>query len=133
MLARILFWGKGDVRAPFTNPDLKHREPDERGIASWYGPGFEGKLTANGERFDSSQMTAAHKTLRFGTVVDVLDEDTGKAVRVRINDRGPFKEGRIIDLSKRAAEVLGSKEKGLANVSMFVVSVPDKPQRGPGV
>ncbi len=93
----------------------------ERGIASWYGPGFHGKLTASGEVFDQRALTAAHKTLPHGSVVRVTDEATGRSVVVKINDRGPFKPGRIIDLSERAAEELGSKEKGLADVVIEVV------------
>lgn len=93
----------------------------ERGIASWYGPGFHGRLTASGEVFDQRAMTAAHKTLPHGSVVRVTDEATGRSVVVKINDRGPFKPGRIIDLSERAAEELGSKEKGLADVVIEVV------------
>lgn len=94
------------------------------GIASWYGPGYEGNLTANGETFDSSQMTAAHRKLKFGTVVRVTDLDTGKSVVVRINDRGPYADvdKRIIDLSQGAAEVLGIIHKGLARVQLEVVS-----------
>ncbi len=93
----------------------------ERGVASWYGPGFNGKLTASGEVFDQRAFTAAHKTLPHGTVVLVTDEDTGRTVTVKINDRGPFKPGRVIDLSERAAEELGSKEKGLAQVRLEIV------------
>ncbi len=87
----------------------------ELGIASWYGPGYIGNKTANGETFTAKEMTAAHKTLPFNTRVRVTDVDTGRSVVVRINDRGPYVKGRIIDLSARAAEVLGSKHKGLAN------------------
>lgn len=79
----------------------------DRGVASWYGPGFQGRLTANGERFDMNELTAAHRTLPFGTHVEVESHSTGKKVRVRINDRGPFVGGRIIDLSKAAAQQLG--------------------------
>lgn len=79
----------------------------DRGVASWYGPGFQGRLTANGERFDMNELTAAHKTLPFGTHVEVESHSTGKKVMVRINDRGPFVGGRIIDLSKAAAQQLG--------------------------
>lgn len=79
----------------------------DRGVASWYGPGFQGRLTANGERFDMNELTAAHKTLPFGTHVQVKSNRTGKAVVVRINDRGPFVGGRIIDLSRAAAQQLG--------------------------
>lgn len=80
---------------------------DEVGLASWYGPGFHGKTTANGEIFDMYAISAAHKTLPFGTIVRVTDLETGRSLVVRINDRGPFVEGRIIDLSFGAARLLG--------------------------
>lgn len=80
---------------------------DETGIASWYGPGFNGNLTANGEIYDMYEISAAHKTLPFGTIVRVTDLETGKSIVVRINDRGPFVEGRIIDLSFGAARLIG--------------------------
>ena len=76
------------------------------GAASWYGPGFHGKRTANGETFNTNALTAAHKTLPFGTEVRVTNERTGKSVVVRINDRGPYAHGRVIDLSKAAAEAV---------------------------
>ena len=88
----------------------------QRGMASWYGPGFHGRLTANGERFDMNELTAAHKTLPFGTRVLVHNPRTGKEVVVRINDRGPFIKGRVIDLSKAAAKALGMKGRGHAAV-----------------
>ena len=94
----------------------------EQGGASWYGPGFHGKLTANGEVFDQEAMTAAHKTLRFNTRVLVTDLETGQQVTVRINDRGPFVAGRIIDLSKGAARALGTLEKGVTRVELRVLS-----------
>src|SRR4051812_37041425 len=82
-------------------------KPIQTGAASWYGPGFHGKLTANGERFNTNDLTTAHKTLPFGTKVRVTNERTGKSVVVRINDRGPYAHGRVIDLSKAAAEAVG--------------------------
>jgi rare lipoprotein A len=84
----------------------------QRGVASWYGPGFHGRRTANGEKYDMHDMTAAHKTLPFGTRVLVHNPRTGKEVVVRINDRGPFVRGRVIDLSKAAAGALGIKARG---------------------
>ena len=96
----------------------------EVGIASWYGPGFHGKRTANGEIYDMYALTAAHKTLPFGTIVRVVDLDTGRSVVVRINDRGPFIKGRIIDLSYRAAQELGMVKKGLAKVGLKIVKWP---------
>lgn len=93
----------------------------ERGIASWYGPGFAGHLTANQEVFDpnnTDDLTAAHKTLPFNSVVEVTDVDTGRVIYVRINDRGPYVVGRIIDLSAAAADALGMRQKGTANVEI---------------
>lgn len=77
------------------------------GMASWYGPGFHGWKTASGERFNTGALTAAHKTLPFGTRVRVVNVRTGRSVVVRINDRGPFIRGRVIDLSKAAARAIG--------------------------
>ena len=94
------------------------------GIASWYGPGFHGKATASGEPYDMYAFTAAHKTLPFGTVVRVVDLDTGRSVVVRINDRGPFVPGRIIDLSYAAAEALGILDRGTARVGLVVLRRP---------
>jgi rare lipoprotein A (peptidoglycan hydrolase) len=92
------------------------------GRASWYGPKFSGRKTANGEIFDPNQLTAAHKTLPFGTLVRVYNLDNGASVVVRINDRGPFKPGRVIDLSKAAAENLKMIASGTAHVRLEVVS-----------
>lgn len=88
------------------------------GIASWYGPGFEGNLTANGEVFDSGLLTAAHQTLPFDTLVRVTNLNNGLAVVVRINDRGPFVGGRIIDLSRAAAERIDMLGSGTAPVRL---------------
>jgi rare lipoprotein A len=79
----------------------------QSGGASWYGPGFQGKRTANGERFNTHALTAAHRSLPFGSRVQVTNERTGRSVVVRINDRGPFVGGRVIDLSKAAAQAVG--------------------------
>jgi len=84
----------------------------EAGMASWYGSAFQGRRTASGERFDMNQLTAAHKTLPLGTVVQVRNPLNGKTVEVTINDRGPFIKGRIIDLSYRAALALGIVQSG---------------------
>lgn len=88
------------------------------GGASWYGPGFNGKMAASGERFNQNAMTAAHKSLPFGTVVKVVNQRTGKSVQVRINDRGPYHGGRIIDLSKAAASQLGIVGPGTGKVCL---------------
>ncbi len=94
----------------------------EEGEASWYGPGFHGKTTANGERYNQNAMTAAHKTLPLGTDVRVTHLENGKSIEVRINDRGPFLHGRIIDLSKRGAEKLGMKDAGTGLVRVEALS-----------
>jgi rare lipoprotein A len=94
---------------------------DEVGIASWYGPGFRGKPTASGERFDPGDLTAAHRSLPFGTRVEVVRLDSGARVVVRINDRGPFVEGRILDLAKAAARRLDMVEDGIAEVGLRVL------------
>ena len=96
----------------------------EQGIASWYGgrDGFEGKPTASGEIYDSSLLTAAHRELPLGSVVDVTNLDNGKTVRVRINDRGPFVFGRVIDLSRAAAREIGLIGPGVGSVRLTVVT-----------
>jgi rare lipoprotein A len=104
--------------APLPGPRLTGKTHALNGNASYY---FEDQMTATGEHFDRRAMTAAHKTLPFGTRVRVTRNDTGKSVVVRINDRGPFKEGRIIDLSERAAEGLGMTSAGVAAVRLEVL------------
>ncbi len=86
------------------------------GGASWYGPGFNGKRAASGEIFNENAMTAAHRSLPFGTKVVVTDQRTGKEIQVTINDRGPFHGSRIIDLSKAAATKLGFRNRGTTSV-----------------
>ena len=93
----------------------------QKGVASWYGPNFQGKQTANGEIFDMNEMTAAHKSLPFNTRVRVVDLSSGNRVVVRINDRGPFIKDRIIDLSRRAAERLGIIDTGTAQVGLKIL------------
>ncbi len=93
----------------------------EKGIASWYGDEFKGKPTASGEIFDPDKMTAAHKTLPFGTIVSVTNLDNGKTAQLKINDRGPFVRGRIIDCSKKGAKELGYYSAGTAKVRIEVV------------
>lgn len=92
------------------------------GVASWYGPGFHGKRTASGEKFNESDMTAAHPSLRFGTLVRVTLASTGRSVDVRINDRGPFHGKRIIDLSKAAAHKIGLIHAGTGTVKLEILS-----------
>lgn len=92
------------------------------GIASWYGPGFAGRLTANGEIFDPSELTAAHRTLPFDTRLRVTNLSNGRSVIVRINDRGPFASRRIIDLSQAAAASIGMIGSGTARVRLELLS-----------
>jgi rare lipoprotein A len=98
---------------------------DETGIASWYGPTFYGHHTANGEMYDGNQLTAAHKTLPMPVNVRVTNLDNGKSLIVRVNDRGPYARGRIIDLSKRAAELLDVVQTGTARVRVTYLSRSD--------
>ncbi|MBZ0178177.1 MAG: septal ring lytic transglycosylase RlpA family protein [Melioribacteraceae bacterium] len=87
-------------------------------IASWYGPKFHGRVTANGESYDQMGYTAAHKSLPFGTILRLINPENGKSVIVRINDRGPYIKGRDIDLSKGAAIALGSLNTGVIKVNV---------------
>jgi len=104
-----------------------HEQPDydETGIASWYGPTFYGKSTANGETYDGNALTAAHRTLPMPVNVRVTNLDNGKSIIVRVNDRGPYARGRIIDLSRRAAELLDVVQTGTAKVRVTYLSRAD--------
>jgi len=97
-------------------------EYNETGIASWYGPGFDGKRTANGEIFDTNGLTAAHKTLPMPSMVRVTNLENGRSISVRVNDRGPFAPGRVIDLSRRGAQLLGFIERGTARVRVEIMA-----------
>jgi rare lipoprotein A len=97
-------------------------DPEMEGLASWYGGKFHGRLTSSGEVFDTNTMTAAHKLLPFGTLVKVTNLDNGLSTVVKINDRGPFVEGRIIDLSRAAADEIGMLGQGVARVSLEIVA-----------
>jgi rare lipoprotein A len=98
-----------------------NQEVFQSGVASWYGDDFQGKVTANGEIYDMHKLTAAHPDLPFHTLVEVENLENGKKVLVRVNDRGPFLKGRIIDLSLKAAQRLEIAEKGTAEVSLRVI------------
>ncbi len=99
---------------------------DETGIASWYGPGFHGGKTANGEKYNQLEMTAAHRTLQLPALVRVTNLENGRSVVVRVNDRGPFARGRIIDVSERAADLLKMKGAGTARVRVQVLAEESK-------
>jgi rare lipoprotein A len=106
----------GQTFTPREQPDL-----DQTGRASWYGPAFHGRLTANGEVFDQYHLSGAHPTLPLPSYVRVTNVDNGASAIVRINDRGPFSRSRVIDLSRRTAEVLGYQQQGIANVRVQYV------------
>ena len=118
--------GVGKIGKPYTvrgRTYVPRYDPkyDEVGEASWYGPQHQGKPTASGERFDQNRVSGAHTTLPLPSWVEVTDLATGKKLKVRINDRGPFMPGRIIDLSKAAAEKLGIRVRGVAKVRVRYV------------
>lgn len=96
------------------------------GNASWYGPGFHGRKTANGERFDAEALTAAHPNLPFGSIVRVVNPRNGKFELVRINDRGPYQEGREIDVSYRVARKIGLIHSGVNQVRLELMQLPPR-------
>ncbi|MGM0546390.1 MAG: septal ring lytic transglycosylase RlpA family protein [Bacteroidota bacterium] len=112
-------FGKSDDTS--TSTETESGEKIEDGVASWYGPNFDGKLTANGETYDMNDLTAAHRTLPFNTVLKVTNLDNEKSVKVRVNDRGPYAKDRIIDLSKKAAEEIDMLGPGTANVEIILL------------
>lgn len=105
-----------------SQPDREVRREELFGEASWYGDRFHGRTTANGEQYDMYAFTAAHKTLPFDTVVRVVRRETRQSVVVRINDRGPYSDGRIIDLSRAAAEEIGMIDAGVVDVYLEILS-----------
>jgi rare lipoprotein A len=109
--------------APRATPEPVKKGWTQKGEASWYGKPYHGRATASGERYDMHEMTAAHQTLPFHTVVRVRNLDNGREVKVRITDRGPFVKGRILDLSYKAAKKLGMVEKGVVPVKITVLEV----------
>ena len=122
LLLPLLLWAGCARRPPSTGEVPSFRQVGE---ASWYGPDFHGKTTANGERYNMLLMTAAHQTLPFNTLVRVTNLENGRAAVVRINDRGPFLKGRILDLSYTAARALGASSAGVIRVRIEVVGKAD--------
>ena len=125
-IASAIFWVSvlflhGCAEATSYKPDPEVASYREIGIASYYAMRFQNRKTASGERLNNKSMTAAHKTLPFGTEVIVRNTDNGKSVKVRINDRGPFVKGRIIDLTRAAFSQIANLDKGLAKVEIRVV------------
>ena len=102
--------------AEFATARKAEHEFRQIGVASWYGPGFHGRKTASGERFDHNDLTAAHRKLPLGSEVRVTNLENGRSITVEINDRGPYAKGRVLDLSKAAARKLGMMENGVAKV-----------------
>lgn len=94
----------------------------QTGVASWYGPNFHGKMTANGETFDKNELTAAHKTLQLPSIIRVTNLNNGRSLVLRVNDRGPYAHNRVLDVSERAAELLGFKGQGTAKVKIDVMN-----------
>lgn len=116
---------KPDSVARYDVPEKKPNTSgsfDEIGYSSWYGSKYQGKPTASGEPFDSGKLTAAHRTLPMGSIVRVQNLENKKEAMVRVNDRGPFVEGRVIDVSEKAADILDFKDKGIAKVGLSVVN-----------
>ena len=111
--------------ASIPSPSMPFRSETERGVASWYGSQYHGRQTASGEVFDMEAMTAAHPSLPFGTQVRVYNRNNGESVDVTINDRGPFVRGRIIDLSRGAAQELGMVRDGVVPVEVRVLEMGD--------
>jgi len=114
------------IGAPYTVKGITYYphvdyDYDQVGMASWYGDGFQGRYTANGEVFDLNELTAAHTTLPLPTIVEVVNLENNRSIRIRVNDRGPFARGRIIDLSRRAAQLLGFERNGTAQVRVKVL------------
>lgn len=114
-----------------TTPRTTPQPGTARGVASWYGEEFAGRTTANGEIFDPSLLTAAHRTYPFGTVLDVRNPKTSQTVRVRVNDRGPYIGNRVIDLSYAAAREIGLVEPGVGEVEIVVVKVGNGEREAP--
>lgn len=113
--------GAGVLLACAGPPSLENPTTAETGLGSYYAPRFDGKETASGEIYREDGLTAAHRTLPFGTLVRVTNTVNGKNILLRVNDRGPWVEGRIIDVSYRAAQELGFLEEGLARLRVEVV------------
>ncbi len=115
----MIFFGLFVTACKTSTPPSTSLQLIETGVASWYGPNFDGKPTATGEIYNMKGLTAAHRTLPFNTMVRVENQNNGRSVTVRVNDRGPYAKNRIIDLSKGAAEKLDMIGPGTANVRLY--------------
>lgn len=119
----VVAFDPGDALGGTARKRVRHPRR-ESGLASWYGPGFFDRRTASGERFDPSELAAAHRTLPFGTRIRVTNLENGRRVVLRINDRGPFRKGRVLDVTPMAAKRLGFKHIGVARVRIDVIRWP---------
>ena len=118
MLGLLVMAGPAPAAQSVDSNQCKAKQMIGTGKASWYGPGFHGHKTANGEIFDMNAMTAAHKTLPLGTWLEVKNEKNGESLIVRVNDRGPYIKGRVLDLSRQAAVKLGLEQQGVGEVTI---------------
>jgi rare lipoprotein A len=125
----VMFLAAQSINAPLVARSNEPVKPLKTwfGNASWYGDDFDGKKTANGEEFDSEALTAAHPTLPFGSIVRVVNPRNQKFEVVRINDRGPYQEGREIDVSYRVARKIGLTGAGVSKVRLELMQVPQRP------
>lgn len=111
---------------PIVSDALASSGQTQKGMASYYHDSLHGRKTASGQRYSKNRLSAAHKTLPLGTRIRVTDTKTGRSIVVKVNDRGPFAKGRIVDLSREAASELGMIGKGVAKVELKVVSMPKR-------
>ncbi len=121
----LLIENESDISVKPPAADLSLIEYEDLGNmkASWYGPGFHGRKTANGERFDQMAYTVAHKSMKFGTLLRITNPKNGRSIVVRVNDRGPYIEGRELDLSKAAAHELGFIKRGTARLKVEKINI----------
>ena len=122
LLAMVLLTGCGKQSTTGVPADVAY----QTGLASWYGEAYQGRSTASGELFDMYKLTAAHRVLAFGTMVQVENQANGRRVTVKINDRGPSRDDRVIDLSKAAASEIGMVTEGTAQVTLRIVTTAQK-------
>ena len=121
----VIAESEADVAVKSPAADLSLIEYEDLGMmkASWYGPGFHGRKTANGERFDQMAYTVAHKSMKFGTLLKITNPKNGRSIVVRVNDRGPYIEGRELDLSKAAAHELGLIKRGTGRLKVEKINI----------